>query len=61
MSVVSAPASATLGATGTVEIDWSGLDPNMKYLGSLTYHDVAAPLDYRDGMVDFSIVRINTD
>ena len=55
------PASATLGGTGTVTVNWSGLDPDMKYLGSLTYHDVAAPAGYRDGMVDFSIVRIDTD
>ena len=55
------PASATLGGTDTVTVNWSGLDPNMKYLGSLTYHDVAAPTGYRDGMVDFTIVTVHTD
>jgi len=58
---LTAPASATLGATDTVDVDWSGLSADNKYLGSVTYHDVAAPAGYNDGLVDFTIIRIDTD
>jgi hypothetical protein len=58
---VTAPASATLGSTESVTVDWSGLTADNKYLGSVTYHDVAAPADYNDGLIDFTVVRIDTD
>lgn len=58
---VSAPVTAVLGTTATVDVDWIGLDPGQKYLGSVTYHDVASPAGYTDGLVDFTIVRIDTD
>lgn len=59
---VTAASSATLGATETVTLDWTGLDATLlKYLGSVTYHDVAAPSGYGDGLIDFTIVRIDTD
>jgi hypothetical protein len=38
---VSAPASATLGATGTINLTFSGLTPGVKYLGSVAYSGAA--------------------
>lgn len=58
---VTAPSSATLGATAGVTVDWAGLTTDKKYLGSVTYHDVASPSSYNDGLIDFTIVRIDTD
>jgi len=58
---VSAPGTAVLGTSATVDVDWTGLDAGQKYLGSVTYHNVAAPSGYTDGLVDFTIVRIDTD
>lgn len=58
---VTAPSSATLGATATVTVDWTGLTAGTKYLGSLTYHNVASPGGYTDGLIDFTLVRIDTD
>lgn len=58
---VTAPSTATLGATDTITVDWTGLSTAIKHLGSVTYHDVAAPSGYNDGLVDFTIVRIDTD
>ncbi len=58
---VTAPASATLGATATAVVDWNGLTADNKYLGSVTYHNVAAPTGYNDGLIDLTIVRIDTD
>ncbi len=58
---VTAPSSATLGDTATVIVDWSGLSTGLKYLGAVTHHDVASPSGYNDGLVDFTIVRIDTD
>jgi subtilisin family serine protease len=36
---VSAPAAATLGATATVDLSWSGLTAGSRYLGSVAYDD----------------------
>jgi hypothetical protein len=58
---VTAPASATLGATETISLDWSGLTAGTKFLGSVTYHDTATPAGYSDGLLGFTIVRIDTD
>jgi subtilisin family serine protease len=38
---VSAPATATLGATATVDLNWSGLTADTRYLGSVAYDDGA--------------------
>jgi len=38
-STVSFPATATIGGTGTVTYDWSGLAPATKYLGALRHLD----------------------
>ncbi|MDX1435380.1 MAG: PPC domain-containing protein, partial [Anaerolineales bacterium] len=37
LSVDSAPASATLGATGTVEFSWTGLASGTSYLGAVSH------------------------
>jgi subtilisin family serine protease len=50
---VTAPASATLGATGSISLAFSGLAPATRYLGSVAYSGVA-------GMPDPTIVRVNT-
>lgn len=50
---VSAPASATIGGTGTVSLTFSGLDPGTKYLGSVAYGGFT-------GMPNPTIVRVDT-
>jgi subtilisin family serine protease len=50
---VSAPASATTGATGAINLTFSGLAPATRYLGSVAYAGVA-------GMPNPTIVRVDT-
>lgn len=50
---VSAPASATTGATGPIQLSFSGLNPATKYLGSVAYS--GSP-----GMPNPTIVRVDT-
>lgn len=50
---VSAPASATLGTSGTINLTFTGLTPATKYLGSVAYSGVA-------GMPNPTIVRVDT-
>jgi len=49
---VAAPASATLGATGTIGLTFGGLTPGLKYLGSVAYSGVA-------GLPNPTIVRVD--
>jgi hypothetical protein len=49
---VTAPSSATLGGTGTIQLTTSGLTPGVKYLGSVVYGGAA-------GMPNPTIVRID--
>jgi hypothetical protein len=49
---VSAPASATTGATGTINLTFSGLTAGTKYLGSVAYGGAA-------GMPNPTIVRVD--
>jgi hypothetical protein len=51
---VTAPASATVGATGTIGLSFSGLAGATKYLGSVAYGP--APAD----TVAPTIVRVDT-
>ena len=39
---VTAPASATLGATETIAVDWMGLGTGTKYLGAVSHSDGAS-------------------
>ena len=49
---VSAPASATVGGTGTIDLTFNGLAAGTKYLGSVAYSGAA-------GMPDPTIVRVD--
>jgi hypothetical protein len=51
---VTAPASATLGATGNVVVDWSGLDAGTKYLGAVSHSDA-------DSIEALTIISVATD
>jgi hypothetical protein len=51
MTVV-APAAATLGVTGAINLTFSGLTPGVKYLGSVAYAGAA-------GMPNPTIVRVD--
>jgi subtilisin family serine protease len=50
---VTAPATATQGATGTIDVSFSGLAPATRYLGSIAYSGAA-------GMPNPTIVSVNT-
>ena len=52
---VSAPDTATIGETGTIELTFTGLDPATKYLGSVAYSDGVNPLPTLP-----TIVRVDT-
>jgi hypothetical protein len=56
---VGAPATATIGATGTVTLSWNGLTPDTKYLGTVTYHAKTAPTSYTDAQIGATVVRID--
>jgi hypothetical protein len=49
---ISAPAAATLGGTGAINLSFSGLTAGTKYLGSVAYSGVA-------GMPNPTIVRVD--
>jgi len=50
---VSAPPTATLGATGAINLTFSGLSPATKYMGSVVYGGAA-------GMPNPTVVRVDT-
>jgi hypothetical protein len=50
---VSAPTDAVIGATGTIDLTFSGLAPATRYLGSVAYSGVA-------GLPNPTIVTVNT-
>lgn len=51
---VTAPASATVGAVGSIGVSWSGLDTGKKYLGSVSHNDA-------DGVIQQTVVSISTE
>jgi hypothetical protein len=51
--MVTAPAAATTGAVGAISLNFSGLDPGTKYLGSVAYGGIA-------GLPNPTIVRVDT-
>jgi subtilisin family serine protease len=53
LAVDSAPASATLGETGTVSASWSGLDAGTQYLGAVSHSD-------ENGILDLTLVSVDT-
>ena len=56
---VTAPSTATIGVQGAVTLNWNGLTPATKYLGQVTYHNVATPASYTDGLIGTSIVSVD--
>jgi subtilisin family serine protease len=52
LSVDNAPASATLGTVGTVDISWAGLAPGMSYLGAVSHNDAT-------GIIGFTTVEVD--
>jgi hypothetical protein len=55
---VNAPANATNGQAANLTLNWSGLNANTRYLGTVTYHNVAAPASYDDGRIGTTIVGV---
>jgi hypothetical protein len=53
LEVVSAPAAATLGEVGTVELAWSGLTAGTPYLGAVSH---TGP----DGLLALTLVEVST-
>ena len=51
---VTAPASATLGATETITVDWFGLDAGTKYLGAVSHSDAS-------DLLDLTLIAVDTD
>lgn len=43
-TVITTPASAVLGTSGTVTVDWAGLNPGVRALGIISYDDGVNPL-----------------
>ncbi|QGG96408.1 S8 family peptidase [Actinomarinicola tropica] len=53
LSIVDAPAAAVLGETGTITVEWSGLDVGTEYLGVVAHADGS-------GLVGLTLVEIAT-
>ena len=51
LSIDSAPASATLGTTGTIDYSWSGLTGGVEYLGAVSHSDAG-------GIIGLTLVEI---
>jgi len=51
---LTAPTAATLGATETITVDWTGLDVGTKYLGAVSHSDAG-------GILDLTLVAVDTD
>ena len=49
----SAPASAVLGATGTIDLSWSGLTSGTEYLGAVSHSDAS-------GLMGLTLVGVDT-
>lgn len=58
---VTAPTTASIGTSGTVTLSWSGLTAGTKYLGTVTYHNVASPSGPDDGRIGYTVVSVDTD
>jgi subtilase family protein/fibronectin type III domain protein/PA domain-containing protein/pre-peptidase len=56
---VSGPSAATIGATASIGVTWSGLTPGLKYLGTVTHHATATPAGYTDQLLGSVVVRID--
>ncbi|MEA2002097.1 MAG: S8 family serine peptidase [Actinomycetota bacterium] len=54
LSVTGAPASATAGAVGTVDIAWTGLAAGTEYLGAVSHSDAS-------GVLGLTLVSVDTN
>ncbi len=54
LNVDSAPTSATLGATGSVEVSWSDATAGQKYLGAVSHSDAG-------GVIDLTLISVEND
>ena len=54
MSVSGAPASAVLGSTSTLTVDWFGLAADTKYLGAVSHSDAG-------GILGLTFIAVDTD
>ncbi len=52
LSVDSAPASATIGTTGTIDYSWSGLTGGTEYLGAVSHSDAG-------GIIGLTLVEVS--
>ncbi len=51
---VTAPGAATVGTTETITVDWTGLNPDTKYLGAVSHSDAV-------GIIGLTLVNISTE
>jgi hypothetical protein len=54
LSLDSAPAAAVIGAPGSIDISWSGLAADQKYLGAVSYADAG-------GLFGLTLISVDTD
>ena len=53
LAITAAPATATLGSIGTVDIAWTGLEPDTAYLGAVSHSNA-------DGLLALTVVDVTT-
>ena len=54
LMIDSAPASATLGATESIDLSWAGLGVDMKYLGAVSHSDAG-------GVFGLTLINVSTE
>lgn len=54
LTIDSAPGAAVLAASGTIDISWSGLTADTKYLGAVSHNDGG-------GLFDLTLVSVSTE
>jgi len=54
LSIDSAPATAVIGDTGTIDLSWAGLDLDMKYLGAVSHSDAS-------GVFSLTLINVSTE
>lgn len=54
LNIDSAPASATIGSTESIDLSWAGLDLDMKYLGAVSHSDAG-------GVFSLTLIDVSTE
>ena len=54
LAITAEPADAVLGATGSISVEWSGLDTGANYLGAVGHDD-------GDGLFALTLVEVSTE